>query len=148
MTQCRNFITATFAMSGFFASKKPTLRPVPALLRRPSADAASAGECHPAAADATRAPASSTLKSLAAGPAWLREDGGGVAIAWPAGPAWAGPDAESRAGNRRAGLLRRRRRGVGVDHAQTGCCEYTYHHVCVAFAQRGRGASPRASARW
>jgi hypothetical protein len=47
-------------MSGFFASKKPTLRPVPELLRRPSANAVSSGECHPAAADAAPAPASST----------------------------------------------------------------------------------------
>jgi hypothetical protein len=68
----------------------------------------------------------------------LVHGGGGAAVAWPAGLTWGGPDAESRAGGRRSC-----RAAGAVDHAQAvanGCCEYTYQHVCVAFAQRGRGA--------
>ena len=52
----------------------------------------------------------------------------------PAGPTCAGSDAESLAGGRRGC-----RSAGAVDRTQTGCCEYTYQHVCVAFARGGLG---------
>ena len=112
MTQCRNFITATFAMSGFFALKEPTQRPVPVLLRRPSANAGSASrETYPAAADATPAAASSTRPWPLARPGCAGNLGrrrGGSCVT---GRAHLGRARRGMPGRGSAGLPRRRRRG-------------------------------------